>query len=256
MTAMIFAAGIGSRLAPLTDNCPKALLPVAGVPMIERAVTLLRDSAGVDRVVVNIHSHADMIERWVNENSQRLGVEILLSDERELLLDTGGGLLRAARLLDHEDDVILYNADIVTDIDLGKMLEDHRTSGADVTLLTADRVTSRKLLFDAEGKMHGWINLGSGETRPPCLAGKTDSLTPLAFGGIHIVGRAVFSLLHEYAAQVGDVFSITPFYIGMCCRLDIMSWRQPGATRWIDAGKPESYVEAQTVCGVDNCLNM
>ena len=157
MKAMIFAAGLGSRLAPLTDNCPKALLPVAGVPMIERAVNLLRDFASVDRIVVNVHSHADMIEKWASKNAGSLGVEIVLSDERNQLLDTGGGLLYAHRLLEDDvcdqDSIILYNADIVTDVDLRQMLEAHCASEADVTLLTSDRATSRKLLFDSSGRM-------------------------------------------------------------------------------------------------------
>ena len=244
MNAMIFAAGLGSRLAPLTDDCPKALLPVAGIPMIEHAVKRLRDTAGVDRIVVNVHSHADMLERWIGENAGRLGVEIVVSDERACLLDTGGGLLAARHMLAGSDRVLLYNADIITDIDLGEMLEAHDASGADVTLLTADRTTVRKLLFDAGGRMRGWINEKTGETRPAGIS-DVQSLERLAFGGVHIVGQRVFELLHEYAGEVGgSVFSITPFYIAMCSRLNIKSWRQPESCRWIDAGKPESYAEA------------
>lgn len=246
MNAMIFAAGLGTRLAPLTDDCPKALLPVGGIPMLERAITLLRDTAGVDRVVVNIHSHATMIGVWVAENAGRLGVEILLSDESDLLLDTGGGLLKAAPLLDDGSGVpiMLYNADIVTDVNPGAMLDAHVCSGADVTLLTADRPTSRKLLFDTGGCMCGWVNTSTGETKPQSLAGNTVGLTPLAFGGIHVVSPRIFPLLREYAAQVGEVFSITPFYIDRCASQHIMAWRQPAGTRWVDAGKPATYAEA------------
>jgi Nucleoside-diphosphate-sugar pyrophosphorylase involved in lipopolysaccharide biosynthesis/translation initiation factor 2B, gamma/epsilon subunits (eIF-2Bgamma/eIF-2Bepsilon) len=248
MKAMIFAAGLGSRLAPLTDNCPKALLPVAGVPMIERAVNLLRDFASVDRIVVNVHSHADMIEKWASKNAGSLGVEIVLSDERNQLLDTGGGLLYAHRLLEDDvcdqDPIILYNADIVTDVDLRQMLEAHCASEADVTLLTSDRATSRKLLFDSSGRMKGWINYKTGEMRPSDISKSPETLIPLAFGGIHIISLRLFPFLRDYAGCVGQVFSITPFYIEMCSRLKIMSWTQPAGTRWIDAGKPDTYVEA------------
>lgn len=246
MKAMIFAAGLGSRLAPLTDACPKALLPVGGVPMLERAITLLRDTAGVDRVVVNIHSHAGMIRRWVEDNAARLDVGIALSDESDRLLDTGGGLLKAAPLLEDgsRSPILLYNADIVTDIDLSAMLDAHVRSNADVTLLTADRPTSRKLLFDADGRMCGWINTSTGETKPQPLAVNTTRLTPLAFGGIHVVNSDIFPLLREYAAKTGEVFSITPFYIDRCATQRIMAWHQPTDTRWIDAGKPATYAEA------------
>ncbi|MDE6542806.1 MAG: nucleotidyltransferase family protein [Muribaculaceae bacterium] len=246
MNAMIFAAGLGTRLAPLTDDCPKALLPVGGVTMLERAMTLLRDTVGVDRVVVNIHSHADMMRRWVADNAGRLDVEILISDESDCLLDTGGGLLKAAPLLDDGsgEPIMLYNADIVTDINPAAMLDAYMRSDADVTLLTADRHTSRKLLFDADDHMCGWVNTSTGEIKPQEIAGNTDGLTPLAFGGIHVVNPRIFTSLNEYAAQVGEVFSITPFYIARCASHRIMAWRQPDGTRWIDAGKPATYAEA------------
>ena len=246
MNAMIFAAGLGTRLSPLTDDCPKALLPVGGTPMLERVIALLRDTAEVDRVVVNIHSHAGMMRRWVTENSDRLGVEILLSDESDLLLDTGGGLLKAAHLFGDGAGapILLYNADIMTDINPAEMVEAHLRSGADVTLLTADRPTSRKLLFDANGCMCGWINTSTGETKPQDLSGNTGGLTALAFGGVHVINPCIFPLLREYASKVGEVFSITPFYIDRCASQRIMSWRQPDGTRWVDAGKPATYAEA------------
>lgn len=255
MNAMIFAAGLGSRLSPLTDNCPKALLPVAGVSMIEHAILKLRDEIGVDRVVVNVHSHADMMERWLRDNARRLGVEILLSDERGTLLDTGGGLLKAESLLSG-DRMILYNADIMTDIDLGQMIDAHDRSGADVTLLVADRVTSRKLLFDGDDLMRGWTNISTGEVRPAFMTCEVDKTTALAFGGIHIVSQAIFPLLHDYSVRHGDVFSITPFYLWACDRLRISAWRQPSGTRWVDAGKPESYAVANRLWSVDKWHDM
>lgn len=246
MKAMIFAAGLGSRLAPLTTTCPKALLPVGGVPMLERAIVLLRDKAGVDCVVVNVHSHSAMMKQWIAHNSRRLGVDIIISDETDRLLDTGGGLLKAAPLLDDgtSEPVILYNADIVTDIDPAAMIRSHSQSHADVTLMVADRHTSRKLLFDSSLQMRGWINTSTGETKPASLADSTSGLTPLAFGGIHILNPTVFPLLRDYAATAGEEFSITPFYIALCQKISVKAWCQPIGTHWIDAGKPDTYAQA------------
>lgn len=247
MNAMIFAAGHGSRLAPLTDNCPKALLSVGHMPMIEHAITMLRDCVGVNRVVINVHTHADKIEIWARENAERLAVEIVLSDERDCLLDTGGGLLKAENLLVKDEDIlepiVLYNADILTDINLREMVVNHKQSGACATLLTSDRKTSRKLLFDLSGRMRGWLNSETGDTKPPVIH-DVNKLNSLAFGGIHVVDRSVFKHLHDYADEVGQIFSITSFYTAVCNCMKIMSWKQPIGTRWIDAGKPESYAEA------------
>ncbi|MDE6684185.1 MAG: NTP transferase domain-containing protein [Duncaniella sp.] len=150
MKAMIFAAGLGTRLAPLTDTCPKALIQVGDKPMLRRAVERLRD-AGVSEIIVNVHHHADMIIDYLAQND--FGIPVKVSDERDALLDTGGGVVKASRMLMGDEPVILYNADIFTDFPITEMLDAHHRSEADVTLLADNRDTSRYLLFDAEGRM-------------------------------------------------------------------------------------------------------
>ncbi|WP_371136652.1 sugar phosphate nucleotidyltransferase, partial [uncultured Duncaniella sp.] len=122
MKAMIFAAGLGTRLAPLTDSCPKALIEVGGKPMLRRVIERLRD-AGVGEMVVNVHHHADMIRRYLEEND--FGVRVMISDESDMLLDTGGGVARASILLEGDEPVMLYNADIFTDFPIAEMVAVH-----------------------------------------------------------------------------------------------------------------------------------
>ena len=144
MKAMIFAAGLGTRLAPLTDTCPKALIPVGDSPMLSRVIVRLRD-AGVSEIIVNVHHHAGMIKDYLAAHD--FGLPVQVSDESDRLLDTGGGVLKAAPLLRGDGPVVLYNADIFSDFPLEEMMERHNSSGADITLLADSRDTSRYLLF-------------------------------------------------------------------------------------------------------------
>ncbi|MDE6174694.1 MAG: NTP transferase domain-containing protein [Duncaniella sp.] len=160
MKALIFAAGLGTRLGSITQTCPKALVEVGGEPMLKRVILKLK-RAGIDDMVVNIHHHADMIRDYLSSNNN-FGVNILLSDESNELLDTGGGLLKAKDLLVTDSPVLLHNADILTDFNVSEMIESHRKSEADVTLLVAQRTTSRYLLFDDTLRMKGWTDIGTG----------------------------------------------------------------------------------------------
>lgn len=240
MKAMIFAAGLGTRLAPLTDKCPKALIEVGGRPMLRRAIERLRD-AGIDEIVVNVHHHAEMIKDYLSVNN--FGVKVLVSDESDCLLDTGGGVVKAASLLGDADDVMLYNADIFTDFSIGEMVEAHRHSGADVTLLTDDRKTSRYLLFDKDGLMRGWKNVSTGEIKTPFSAAITGHCALKAFGGIHIIKPHVITMMKEWGES--PKFSITSFYIASCDRLAIKSFRPSAPYVWIDIGRPETLRQAR-----------
>lgn len=240
MKAMIFAAGLGTRLAPLTDTCPKALIEVGGRPMLRRAIERLRD-AGVSEITVNVHHHAGMIKDYIAAND--FGVAIRVSDESSCLLDTGGGVVKAASMLRGDGPVVLYNADIFTDFPLREMMECHCTSGADVTLLADSRETSRYLLFDASGRMTGWRNVSTGETRSPFPAEVTDRSRQLAFGGVHIINPCVIDRMSEYMPK--GKFSITPFYIEACCELDIRTYTPSGSYTWIDIGRPASLARAR-----------
>lgn len=240
MKALVFAAGLGTRLRPLTDTCPKALVPVAGRPMLDRVIDKLVD-AGVDTIVVNVHHHAPMIIRHL-EQLKRDGVRILVSDESNLLLDTGGGILNASPLLDGDEPFIVHNADILTDFDIRQMVDRHRQSGADATLLVSSRPSSRYFLFDkSSGRLEGWTNQKTGEVKP--AGADIDNLEHLAFGGVHVLSPSVLRSLADYAP--GPVFSIVPFYVDCCHSLDIAGYRPAAPYRWHDIGSLEKLAEAE-----------
>ena len=242
MKAMIFAAGIGSRLKPFTDSHPKALLPVGGVPMLGRVLDSVRH-AGIGDVVVNVHHFASQVKEYLTENAPE-GMKIAVSDESDCLLDTGGGLLKAAGLLDYgSEGALLHNADILTDVDLSRMIEAHKEMGADVTLLMSTRDSSRLLYFDEKGRLKGWRNVKTVETIPSGL--EIDGLVPMAFGGVHVVSKAVFPLLEEYARDSGPVFSMTPFYLANIGNLDIRAYVPDADYLWHDVGSPEKYRAAE-----------
>lgn len=244
MKAMIFAAGLGTRLRPLTDTRPKALIDVGGVPMLERVLTRLKDS-GVTDVVVNVHHFADMICDFLHESVICDTMNVAVSDERGKLLDTGGGLLKAQSLLGDVDDILLYNADILTDFDIQPMIDWHRNSGSDVSLLVGDRHTSRYLLLDDGNRMRGWCNSVTGEVRPSMTESAVSVLRRKAFGGVHIVSPSIFESLDAYGHECGDAFSIMPYYIKECSRLKITGYTPDRSYNWFDIGKPDSLEQAR-----------
>lgn len=241
MKAMIFAAGLGTRLRPVTDTIPKALIEVGGRPMLARVIDRIA-GAGINEIVVNVHHHAEKVKEWLAANTPE-GVTIDVSDESELLLDTGGGVAKAIPLLGTDDDVLLHNADIFTDFDLREMIAAHTEAGADATLLADKRKTSRYLLFGPDGRMTGWTNISTGEIRSPFGTGITSSSRPLAFGGVHIISPRILCSLAAYAER-GQKFSITPFYISGCAEFDIRAFTPAAPYRWIDIGKPETLAKA------------
>lgn len=237
MKGMIFAAGVGSRLKPWTDSHPKALAPVGGRPAIDYVVDRMLQ-AGVSTIVVNVHHFARQIVDHLERKYPQ--APIVISDESDLLLNTGGGLLKAAPLLDG-DIVLVHNADILTNVDLPALATCHSERHSDATLLVQSRDTKRYLLFDG-GRLSGWTNISTGEVRPQSL-GDISGLTPLAFGGMHVVGPAVFEALKKYA-PAGVPFSITDFYIDNCRKLSIDSYTLPAGDFWFDIGRPETLAKA------------
>lgn len=239
MKAMVFAAGLGTRLRPLTDDRPKALVEVGGRTMLSRVIGRLKD-AGVDEIVVNVHHFPDMIIDYLDANDN-FGVTIHVSDERGELLDTGGGILKARRWLDGDEPFIVHNADILTDFDLGAMLGVHKASNALATLLVAERTTSRYILFDNDMRMCGWANVKTGETRPAGV--DVEDYTPLAFGGVHVISPAIFPLLERYSTE--RKFSIMPFYIDSCGDESIQGYTPSAAYSWHDIGSPAKLAAAE-----------
>ena len=241
MKAMIFAAGLGTRLRPLTNDRPKALVEIGGKTMLERVITKLA-TAGFDDITVNIHHFGEKIIEFI-EQKNYFGLNIHISDERGMLLDTGGGILKARHFLDGNEPFLVHNADILTDIDLNAMYQSHLDSGAMATVLEKDRKTSRYFVFDDDYRLQGWINKSTGETRPSGFVHR-EGLHELAFGGIHVISPSIFKPLEEYS-QGQAKFSITPFYVDECRAHLINGYVQNTPYNWLDVGKPETLTQAE-----------
>jgi NDP-sugar pyrophosphorylase family protein len=241
MNALILAAGLGTRLGELTSDRPKALVEVCGRTMLEHQLRHL-SAAGFDRFVINIHHFAPKVKSFLEEH-QNFGLDIRLSDETDLLLDTGGGIRKAMRLFDDEQPVLVHNVDIFSSVDLKALYSGHIESGADSTLLVAQRSTSRYLYFDTSGMLCGWSNEKTGQVRSPYPGFDKSQFTPCAFQGIHVVSRTLLPLLDEVPEPR---FSITDFYVDNAARLRLRSvLSDPG--NWVDAGKPETLERASQI---------
>lgn len=238
MKAMIFAAGLGTRLKPITDTLPKALVPVGGSPLIEHVVRKLKAS-GIDEAVVNVHHFADKIEEWVAKQDV---MSIKVSDERKELLETGGGILHARQYLDGCGRFLIHNVDILSDVDLewfGRSFPED----AMAALLVSERETSRYLLFDPETmRLVGWTNVKTGEVRSPYVGLNPAGCVRMAFSGIHIMSDKVFDVMEEYSDN--PRFPIIDFYLSVCAEHKI--YGVPAKElHMIDVGKLDSLEQAE-----------
>lgn len=238
MKAMIFAAGLGTRLKPLTDRMPKALVPVGGRPLLQLVLQKLA-SAGVVDAVINVHHFADHIIAFLKYN-ETFGVRVRISDEREQLLETGGGLKKAAPLLTAEDQdpVLIHNVDILSNVDLHLFYEKHKNF--DAALLVSERQTNRYLLFDNNNRLVGWTNLQTGEVKSPYDGLDVSACRMYAFSGIHLFSPRLFPLMDSWPEK----FSIIDFYLSVCDRTDIRGYCDPGL-RLLDVGKIDSIQAAE-----------
>lgn len=237
MKAMILAAGLGTRLKPWTDHHPKALAVVNGKTLLERNVRYLQQH-GINEVIVNVHHFADQIIEAI-KNNQGWGSDITISDETDLVLETGGGLMKAQWYFENAADFVLMNADILTDMDLGKMIESHQAQSPLATLAVSDRNSSRCLLFDEQQKMVGWKNNATGEERGPVTTMPDRSaIHSFAFSGVHVLSAAIFSLI-----QREGKFSMIDVYLDLCASHVIQAFDHSGAIL-LDVGKPESLEKA------------
>lgn len=241
MKAMIFAAGLGTRLRPLTDAMPKALVPIDGIPMLERVIRKMI-TAGVDDITVNVHHFSEMIIDFLRRRDN-FGITIHVSDESDRLLDTGGGVLNARQWLDGDEPFIVHNVDILTDIDLASLYRSHIDSNADATLFVDRRNTSRYLIFDKNLRLCGWTNASTGEILPPGFTVDSDRHIQLAFGGIHVMSPTVFTSLASFSSD--PKFSVISYYLSMCRTLNISGYIPKQQFRWFDIGKPTSLFDAE-----------
>jgi MurNAc alpha-1-phosphate uridylyltransferase len=232
--AMILAAGLGSRFKPWTDLHPKALALVNGKSLLERNIAYLQQY-GIREVVVNVHHFADQIVEALRLN-QGWGSQIMISDESADVLETGGGLKKARPLL-QDAPFVLMNVDILTDLDLGAMIDDHFAHAPLATLAVTDRSTSRYFLFDEENQLCGWRNTQNGQERMarPAVA----DLRQKAFSGIHVIDPAIFGLIGREGK-----FSIVDVYLDLAARQSIRGFDH-SRSKLIDVGKPASAVEAE-----------
>lgn len=245
---MIFAAGIGSRLRPITDRMPKALVPVGGVPMLQRTLVRLKE-AGFNDVTINIHHFGQQIIDFLQQNDN-FGMDIHISDERDELLDTGGGILKAKHFLDGDEPFLVHNVDILSNIDLKQVYDTHVHSGADATLLVSDRTTTRKLLFDKDMRLHGWMNYSTGEVKPEGFVVNPQLHRELAFEGIHFISPTIFNYMGKSTEWQGK-FSIIPFYLSVCKELHLQGYELKNIT-WFDIGKPDTLQKANDYYKLNN----
>ncbi len=247
MKAVVFAAGIGSRLKPFTDSHPKALAPLGGEPVLGRVMRKIAD-AGASGIIVNVHHFPEQIRRYLA--SADFGVPVEISDESDLLLDTAGALAKIYResaMLGNaaaDETILLHNADIWTDFPLGELIGQHLASGADATLLAdPGRASSRAFLFNRDGRLRGWRNTAKGIVRPEGL--DMSALVPAAFGGVHIISGATLARVSDYVGPDLHPAGITDFYIDSCGGLDILRYTPAAPYRWHDIGTTEKLAAAE-----------
>ena len=237
MNAFIFAAGLGTRLKPLTDTMPKALVPVGGKPLLAHVIEKLK-AAGCKKIVINIHHFGEMIIDYV-KSQNNFGVEILFSDERQMLLETGGAIKHAVDLLGDEP-FLIHNVDILSNVDLKALIAAHSKADSAATLLVSKRNSTRALLFSPEGNLTAWTNKTTGEVKTPYESLDISNLNEFAFSGIHIFSPRLF----KYFGAYPEKFSIIDFYLNTCKDEKIKAYTQEGL-QLLDVGKLDSLERAE-----------
>ena len=275
MKAMIFAAGLGTRLKPLTDTLPKALVPLAGKTLLQWQIERLK-AAGITDIVVNVHHFPDMIINYLRENDN-FGCRIAVSDERDMLLETGGGLRKAKELLTSSPNplplqgesegapILICNVDILSNIDIPTLLRAYNPDEMGVVVVSP-RDTQRYLLFDYDNRLRGWTNITTGEVRPASLVsslnmlpptGEADlqakptfqlqrsALSPLAFSGMQVLNPRIFDAMDKVVAEKGDKFSLIDLYLSIAEK-EILRAFIPENYRMMDVGKIAQLSEAES----------
>lgn len=239
-TAMILAAGLGTRLKELTQNKPKAMVPLNGKPLLQHCIENLIAN-GFHHIVINVHHFGEQIIDFVEQN--KFDADIEISDERDLLMDTGGGIVKATPLFKDSKAVLVHNVDIISNVNLGEMSQQFLSSGDDAWLLTQDRETNRKLLFDKEDLLVGWMNKAEqqfkwvNESKAGVSTGST-TLHKMAFSGLHFFRSDLFAEFEVKRSSVIDLY----LYLAKTHRI-LSKPIQPDY--WFDLGKPEQLEAAE-----------
>jgi len=235
MQAMIFCAGLGTRLKPITDTLPKALLPLAGKTLLEYQIDALK-MVGITDIVINLHHHARKIVDFIRQNKS-FGISIRFSDETDMLLNTGGGLRKALPLFDSSDEPLLaLNVDILSTINISDFILSWRND-YDAMLVVSERLTQRYLSFD-NGRLCGWKNVETGETR-----GNGNGKL-LAFSGMQLLSKTFLNKLQNFESEKGSVFSLIDFYLAYCDKANIRAY-EPTDYRMMDVGKIDYLKQAE-----------
>ena len=251
MKAMIFAAGLGTRLKPLTDTLPKALVPLAGKTLLQWQIEQLK-AAGITDIVVNVHHFPDMIINYLKENDN-FGCTIQVSDERDRLLETGGGLRKAEALLGSNiqefrssgEGILICNVDILSNIDIPTLLQSYNSAEMGLVVVSK-RDTQRYLLFNEENRLCGWTNIATGEVRPASFASSPNSLiaSRLAFSGMQVLNPRIFDCMSDIVEQKGEKFSLIDLYLNIAQK-EILRAYIPENYRMMDVGKINQLSEAE-----------
>ena len=252
MKAMIFAAGLGTRLKPLTDTLPKALVPLAGKTLLQWQIEKLK-AAHITDIVINVHHFPDMIINYLKENDN-FGCNIQVSDERDMLLETGGGLRKAEALLSSGvqkfrssgEGILICNVDILSNIDIPTLLQAYNPEEMGVVVVS-QRDTQRYLLFNEDNRLCGWTNIATGEVRPASFASSPNSLiaSQLAFSGMQVLSPRVFDCMDDIVEQKGEKFSLIDLYLSIAQK-EILRAYIPENYRMMDVGKIAQLSEAES----------
>ena len=243
MQAMIFAAGLGTRLKPLTDTMPKALVKVGGEPLIKRVIDKL-SASGVDRIVVNVHHFAQQITDYLNDNAN-FGKDIRISDETAGLLETGGGIKIAYPLFDSSSPILIHNVDILSNVDLRSFYQlavkaEGKDQAVDAVLLVSWRKTKRYLLFSDDMRLMGWTNIETGEVKSPHPNLDPSKCRMYAFAGIHVISPRLVMTMDE----MPDRFGIIDFYLKECATHNIIGYVKDDL-KLMDIGKLDTLAQAE-----------
>jgi len=234
MRAIILAAGLGSRLKPLTDSTPKALVVFRGMPMVERIIRNLVD-AGVYEILVNVHHYAGQVVEFLDKLDIE-GVSLHISDESETLMDTGGAILQAREFLKEGKDFIVHNVDVFTNLDIGELLRNHRDGNALATLAVKKRPTSRSLLYDGTGSLCGWIHNETGEKR--MVRSPSGSLEDFGNTCVQVINTEFLDFFPRTEPR-----SLTEMYLELAERQKIGAYTH-NQDYWYDLGRYNNFIKA------------